>query len=82
MFERVVTRRGASLTEVLIALVILTIGLTSVIALFPVGVNRVRNATLDTRTTIVARMPTRSFISSGWPTTRPWWIWRLMMWSM
>lgn len=54
MFERVVTRRGASLTEVLIALVILTIGLTSVIALFPVGVNRVRNATLDTRTTIVA----------------------------
>ncbi len=54
MFERVVIRRGASLTEVLIALVILTIGLTSVIALFPVGVNRVRNATLDTRTTIVA----------------------------
>jgi hypothetical protein len=47
-------RRAASLTEVLIALVILTIGLTSVIALFPVGVNRVRNATLDTRTTIVA----------------------------
>lgn len=36
------------------ALVILTIGLTSVIALFPVGVNRVRNATLDTRTTIMA----------------------------
>ncbi|MBY0588994.1 hypothetical protein K2X85_17615 [bacterium] len=47
-------RQGASLTEVLIALVILTIGLTSVIALFPVGVNRVRNAALDTRTTIMA----------------------------
>jgi hypothetical protein len=55
MLVRSRTRRGASLTEVLVALVILTITLTSVIALFPVGVSRVRNAALDTRTTILAQ---------------------------
>ena len=35
-------------------MVVLSIGLTSVVALFPVGINRVRNATLDVRTTIMA----------------------------
>jgi len=47
-------RRGASLPEVLVAVVVLSIGLTSVVALFPVGISRIRNATLDTRTTIIA----------------------------
>lgn len=53
--KRVMTnRRGASLAEVLVAVVVLSIGLTSVVALFPVGISRIRNATLDTRTTIIA----------------------------
>lgn len=47
-------RRGTSLMEVLISILIMGIGVTSVIALFPIGVERVRQAVLDTRCTIEA----------------------------
>lgn len=46
---------GFSLMEVMISLLILLIGVTSVIALFPIAVFRVRQAVLDTRCTFVAR---------------------------
>lgn len=60
--KRMVTkRRGASLPEVLVAVVVLSIGLTSVVALFPVGISRIRNATLDTRTTIMASNAINTF---------------------
>lgn len=57
----VTKRRGASLPEVLVAVVVLSIGLTSVVALFPVGISRIRNATLDTRTTIMASNAINTF---------------------
>lgn len=41
--------------EVLVSMLIMVIGITSVIALFPVGIIRVRNAVVDTRTTIMAQ---------------------------
>jgi hypothetical protein len=47
-------RRGLSLTEVLISFFILLIGVVSVIALFPVGVLSVKQAVIDTRSTITA----------------------------
>lgn len=52
---RTYNRGGFSLMEVLISLLILLIGVTSVIALFPVAVARVRQAVLDTRCTFFAR---------------------------
>lgn len=48
-------RTGFSLLEVLISLLIMLIGVTSVIALFPVAISRVRQAVLDTRCTFIGR---------------------------
>lgn len=47
-------RRGLSLIEVLVAFFILAVGIVGVISLFPVGVQQVREAVFDTRSTIVA----------------------------
>ena len=47
-------RAGFSLMEVLVALLILLIGVTSILCLFPVGVNKVRLAVRDTRCTMMA----------------------------
>lgn len=41
--------------EVMIAMLIMVIGVTAVIALFPIGLARVRNAVLDTRCTTMAQ---------------------------
>lgn len=59
--SRTSRRSGNTLVEVLVALVVLGIGLTGVIALFPVGVHRVRNAVLDTRTTLMAKTALDTF---------------------
>ncbi|MBX9653822.1 hypothetical protein K2Y11_09425 [bacterium] len=61
MKRMMTNRRGASLAEVLVAVVVLSVGLTSVVALFPVGISRIRNATLDTRTTIIAANAINTF---------------------
>lgn len=47
-------RRGLSLTEVLVALFVMAIGVVSAITLFPIGVDRTRRAVLDTRITRMA----------------------------
>lgn len=61
LFSLPSSRPANTLVEVLIALVVLGIGLTGVIALFPVGVNRVRNAVLDTRTTLMSKTALDTF---------------------
>ena len=47
-------RSGTSLLEVLVAMMIMALGVTTLIALFPVAVHRTREAVLDTRTTLMA----------------------------
>lgn len=66
-------QRGFSLLEVLIAMFILLLGITSILVLFPIGVSRVRQAALDTRCTIfaqsmwdVAEMQSDSFLTTNY----------------
>ncbi|QDU60294.1 hypothetical protein Pan216_11330 [Planctomycetes bacterium Pan216] len=49
------TRLGVTVNEVLISLGVMAIGVTSVIAFFPIGIQRVRQAQQDTRATIMAQ---------------------------
>jgi len=53
--------------EVLISFFILLIGVVSVICLFPVGIESVRNAVIDTRCTITALEAQGLVLSMGWP---------------
>lgn len=48
-------RAGLTLVEALIAMLILLLGITSVMILFPAGVSQVRDAVLDTRCTLLAQ---------------------------
>lgn len=48
-------RSGITLTEILIAIMILGIGMVSVATLFPIGLMRLRDATRDARSTILAQ---------------------------
>lgn len=53
--------------EVLISMLVMVIGVTSVIALFPVGVLRIRQAVLDTRTTIMAQNAKQTILAKQMP---------------
>lgn len=55
-------RAGLSLLEVLVALLIALIGITSILALFPVGAKGINQAVRDTRATIIA--------ASAWETIK------------
>ena len=55
MRRRSAKRVGFSLLEVLIAMFILLLGITSILVLFPVGVTRIAKAVVDTRCTILAQ---------------------------
>ncbi|MGL5094670.1 MAG: type IV pilus modification PilV family protein, partial [Planctomycetia bacterium] len=46
-------RAGGTLVEVLVAIVVFTVGVLGVLSLFPVGVARVRQAVIDTRVTML-----------------------------
>lgn len=48
-------RAGLTLLEVIVSLMILLIGVTGVLVLFPIGMASVRQAVLDTRCTLVAQ---------------------------
>lgn len=48
-------RSGITLTEILISIMILGIGMVSVATLFPIGLMRLRDATRDARSTILAQ---------------------------
>ncbi|MEW4568752.1 type II secretion system protein [Tautonia sp. JC769] len=54
MHRRSNDRSGITLTEILIAIMILGIGMVSVATLFPIGLLRLRDATRDARSTILA----------------------------
>lgn len=54
MHRRSTDRSGITLTEILIAIMILGIGMVSVATLFPIGLLRLRDATRDSRSTILA----------------------------
>jgi hypothetical protein len=60
-------RRGLSLVEVLISFFILLIGVVSVITLFPIGVQAVQTAVIDTRATITAMEAQSLVLGMQWP---------------
>src|SRR2546426_178514 len=47
--------RGVTLTEILIAIFVMGVGLIALVGLFPLGILSVRQANLDTRASILAR---------------------------
>jgi type II secretory pathway pseudopilin PulG len=48
-------RAGITMTEILISILIMGVGLTSVATLFPLGILRLREATRDSRSTLLAQ---------------------------
>lgn len=52
--RRAAVRSGITLTEILIAILILGVGMTSLATLFPLGLLRIQQATRDSRSTLLA----------------------------
>ena len=61
------SRRGLSLIEVLIAFLILAVGVSSVIALFPIGVLSVQNAVNETKASMQAITAHGEVLANRWP---------------
>ena len=61
------SRRGLSLTEILVSLFIMAVGIISLITLFPVGIYRVRQAVIDTRATYLAISADSIVRGQDWP---------------
>ena len=48
-------RRGVTLTEILISIMILAVGMVSLATLFPIGLLRIRDATRNSRSALLSR---------------------------
>jgi type II secretory pathway pseudopilin PulG len=55
MRTRALRRPGITLTEILISIMIMGVGLTAVLSLFPLGMTRLREATRDSRSTLLGQ---------------------------
>ena len=61
MIRKEISRRGLSLTEVLVSIFILSIGLMALMSLFPIGALQMAQAMKDDRTATMAANADRSF---------------------
>jgi type II secretory pathway pseudopilin PulG len=62
---RVIRRRGITLTEILIAILILAVGLASLATLFPLGLLRLRDAARSTRSAYLTESAASDIVSRG-----------------
>jgi type II secretory pathway pseudopilin PulG len=62
---RVIRRRGITLTEILIAILILAVGLASLATLFPLGLLRLRDAARSTRSAYLTESAAADIVSRG-----------------
>jgi type II secretory pathway pseudopilin PulG len=68
-FSRARLRRGITLTEILIAILILAVGLASLATLFPLGLLRLRDATRSTRSAYLTESAASDVTARGLLTT-------------
>lgn len=70
-------RRAMSINEVMVALGIVAVGVTSIVSLFPLGIMRVQQAVYDTRCTLMARDAKGLLIAKQMPNDPLLWRWDL-----
>ena len=63
--ERAGLRRGITLTEILISILIMGVGLVSLATLFPIGLLRLREAQRQTRSAYLSSRPRPTWRRAG-----------------